>query len=150
MLDSMIRNPRPTRAEASDVANAIYDGTSAIMLSGETAVGKYPVETLEMMGKIADQAENNIDYWQRFSTAQFDMAASVTNAISHATCTTALDLKAAAIVTVTQDGAHGANGLPLPARLPHHRHDRIAPRTAAAVTFLGRGALPCQGGLLDR
>lgn len=104
MLDSMIRYPRPTRAEASDVANAIYDGTSVIMLSGETAVGKYPLETLEIMCKIAETAENSMDYWKRFATMQFDMMASVTNAISHATCTTALDLSAAAIVTVTQSG----------------------------------------------
>lgn len=104
MLDSMIRNPRPTRAEASDVANAIYDGTSVIMLSGETAAGKYPVETLEMMDKIAQKAEMSMDYWKRFSTMQYDMTPSVTNAISHATCTTALDLKASAIITVTETG----------------------------------------------
>ncbi len=104
MLDSMIRNPRPTRAEASDVANAIYDGTSVIMLSGETAIGKYPLETLEMMGKIAEKAESSIQYWKRFSLAPFDLQISVTNAISHATCTTAMDLNAAAIITVTQSG----------------------------------------------
>ncbi|MCR4435662.1 MAG: pyruvate kinase [Clostridiales bacterium] len=104
MLDSMIRNPRPTRAEASDVANAIYDGTSAIMLSGETAAGKYPVESLETMAKIAEKAENSIDYWKEFSSMKFDMIPSVTNAISHATCTTALDLNASAIITVTQSG----------------------------------------------
>jgi pyruvate kinase len=104
MLDSMIRNPRPTRAEASDVANAIYDGTSVIMLSGETAAGKYPLETLEMMCKIAESAEESMDYWKRFSVKEFDMMTSVTNAISHATCTTALDLSASAIITVTQSG----------------------------------------------
>ena len=104
MLDSMIRNPRPTRAEASDVANAIYDGTSAVMLSGETAAGKYPIETIEMMAKIAEKAESARDYWKGFSSRQYDMALSVTNAISHATCTTAQDLKASAIITVTQTG----------------------------------------------
>ncbi len=104
MLDSMIRNPRPTRAEASDIANAIYDGTSVIMLSGETASGKYPVESLETMVKIAKKAESSIDYWKQFTSMQPDMNASVTNAISHATCTTALDLKASAIITVTQTG----------------------------------------------
>lgn len=104
MLDSMIRNPRPTRAEASDVANAIFDGTSAIMLSGETAAGKYPVESLETMVKVAEKAESSIDYWKVFGNVQFEMMPSVTNAISHATCTTALDLKAAAIITVTQTG----------------------------------------------
>lgn len=104
MLDSMIRNPRPTRAETSDVANAIYDGTSAIMLSGETAAGRYPVESLETMVRVAEKAESSIDYWKKFNTVQFDMAPSVTNAISHATCTTALDLAVSAIITVTQSG----------------------------------------------
>ncbi len=104
MLDSMIRNPRPTRAEVSDVANAILDGTSAIMLSGETAAGKYPVESLIMMDSIARQTEKSIDYWNRFNLLKQDTAASVTNAISHATCTTAMDLKAKAIVAVTMSG----------------------------------------------
>lgn len=104
MLDSMIRNPRPTRAEASDVANAIYDGTSAIMLSGETAAGKYPVETLKTMSKIAEKAESSMDYWKRFANMQYEMLPTITNAISHATCTTAMDLKASAIITVTQSG----------------------------------------------
>lgn len=104
MLDSMIRNPRPTRAEASDVANAIFDGTSGVMLSGETAAGKYPLETIEVMARIAEKAESATDYWKRFTTQQTELNTSVTNAISHATCTTALDLKAAAIITVTQSG----------------------------------------------
>ena len=104
MLDSMIRNPRPTRAEASDIANAIYDGTSTIMLSGETAIGKYPIKSLKIMSKIAEKAEESMDYWKRFTSMQYDLMASVTNAISHATCTTAMDLSAAAIVTVTQSG----------------------------------------------
>ena len=104
MLDSMIRNPCPTRAETSDIANAIYDGTSVIMLSGETAIGKYPIETLEMMAKIARKAEMSIDYWERFSKTQYEVNPSVTNAISHATCTTAQDLKASAIITVTHSG----------------------------------------------
>ncbi len=104
MLDSMIRNPRPTRAEVSDVANAVIDGTSALMLSGETAAGKYPLESLSMMVGIADQAEASIDYWKRFREMKYEMVPSVTNAISHATCTTAMDLKAGAIVTVTHSG----------------------------------------------
>lgn len=104
MLDSMIRNPRPTRAEASDIANAIYDGTSVIMLSGETAAGKYPIESLKMMSKISLEAEKSMDYWKRFTTMQYDLASNVTNAISHATCTTAMDLKAEAIITVTHSG----------------------------------------------
>lgn len=104
MLDSMIRNPRPTRAEVSDVANAIIDGTSAVMLSGETAVGRYPLDSLKMMDSIARQTENSIDYWKYFQTGHYDMVPSVANAISHATCTTAMDLKAAAVVAVTHSG----------------------------------------------
>ncbi len=104
MLDSMIRNPRPTRAETSDIANAIYDGTSAIMLSGETAIGKYPLETFETMAKIARKAEASIDYGDRFQKMQHAFSPNVTNAISHATCTTAQDLKASAIITVTHSG----------------------------------------------
>ena len=105
MLDSMIKNPRPTRAEATDVANAIYDGTSCIMLSGETAAGKYPVEALETMVRIAEKAEANINYVKRFNSRDnSDVAFDVTNAISHATCTTAHDLEAKAIITVTKSG----------------------------------------------
>lgn len=104
MLDSMIRNPRPTRAETTDVANAIYDGTSAIMLSGETAVGKYPVESVRTMSKIAERAEAAIDYEKEFDAEAIDFEKNVTNAISHATCTTAHDLGATAIVTVTRMG----------------------------------------------
>lgn len=104
MLESMIHNPRPTRAEANDIATAIYDGTSAIMLSGETAMGKYPQESLMTMARIAETAENSIDYWQRFSTMRFDLHNNITNAIGHATCTTAMDLKAAAVITFTKSG----------------------------------------------
>lgn len=104
MLDSMIRNPRPTRAEASDIANAIYDGTSAIMLSGETAAGKYPIESVRTMARIAVKAEASIDYWKMFANKNYVNTSSVTNAISHATCTTAEDLQAAAIITVTNTG----------------------------------------------
>ena len=73
MLDSSDQESRPTRAEASDVANAIYDGTSAVMLSGETAAGKYPIETLDMMTKIIEKAESSIDYWNMFESVQFEM-----------------------------------------------------------------------------
>lgn len=104
MLDSMMKNPRPTRAEATDVANAIYDGTSAIMLSGETAAGKYPVEALHTMIKIAERAEQDIDYIKRFFSRDSVTNPDITSAISHATCTTAIDLAAAAIVTVTKTG----------------------------------------------
>lgn len=104
MLDSMIRNPRPTRAEATDVANAIYDGTSAIMLSGETAIGKYPVETVKTMASIAERTENDIDYVKRLARINFDSRMDVTNAISHATCTTAHDLHASAVIALTYSG----------------------------------------------
>lgn len=104
MLDSMIRNPRPTRAEVSDVANAIYDGTSAIMLSGETAMGKYPVESVKTMASIAERTENDIDYIHRLKQMDFTSGFDVTNAISHATCTTAHDLGAAAIIALTYSG----------------------------------------------
>jgi len=104
MLDSMMVHPRPTRAEATDVANAIYDGTSAIMLSGETAAGHYPVEALKTMVRIAISTEKDINYTARFKQRQTMSNPDITNAISHATCTTASDLNAAAIVTVSQSG----------------------------------------------
>ncbi len=104
MLDSMIVNPRPTRAEATDVANAIYDGTSAIMLSGETAAGKYPVQAVETMARIAERTEQDIDYIDRFRKHHLNGSPDVTSAISHATCTTAHDLGAVAILTVSKTG----------------------------------------------
>lgn len=104
MLDSMIRNPRPTRAEASDVANAIYDGTTAIMLSGETAMGKYPLDALKAMNDIALSTEADINYVRRFRRMEECGQVNITNAISHATCTTAHDLNAKAILTVTNSG----------------------------------------------
>ena len=99
MLDSMMKHPRPTRAEATDVANAIYDGTSAIMLSGETAAGMYPIEALKTMVRIAVRTEQDINYLQRFKMRKTMSNPDVTNAISHATCT-----MAAAIITVTKSG----------------------------------------------
>lgn len=105
MLDSMIKNPRPTRAEISDVANAIYDGTGAIMLSGETAAGKYPVEAVTMMAKIAERTEKDIDYKKRFTHMCSKEHATVREAISHATVMTAHDLNAEAIVSVTMSGS---------------------------------------------
>ena len=101
MLDSMMVNPRPTRAEISDVANAIYDGTSAIMLSGETAAGDYPVEALKTMSAIAERTENEEHYRaQRHAEIQI----SVSDATAHAACLTAKDVNAAAIVTVSESG----------------------------------------------
>lgn len=104
MLDSMMKHPRPTRAEATDVANAIYDETSAIMLSGETAAGMYPIEALQTMVRIAVRTEQDINYVQRFKQREVMSNPDVTNAISHATCTMAGDLNAAAIITVSKSG----------------------------------------------
>ena len=103
MLESMISNPRPTRAEISDVANAVYDGTSAIMLSGETAAGKYPILALQTMAKIAETTECNINYKKRFHTSDFQIKNSV-DAISHSTCGVSIDLEAKAIVACSLSG----------------------------------------------
>ena len=104
MLDSMIRNPRPTRAEVSDVANAVYDGTSCVMLSGETASGAYPLEALATMARVAAETENAIHYWKRFRKRQFPAMSSLDDAITHSACLTAMDLQAKAIVTPTHTG----------------------------------------------
>ncbi len=103
MLESMISNPRPTRAEISDVANAVYDGTSAIMLSGESAAGKYPVESIRIMGEIAEETERHIDYSKRFRQQEYKISNKV-DAISHAACTMAIDLNAKAIVVTSISG----------------------------------------------
>ena len=103
MLDSMMRNPRPTRAEVTDVANAIYDGTDAIMLSGETAAGKYPVEAVKTMATIAKRTEETLDYDNLLENNSIKNE-TVTDAISHATCTTAVNLNASAIITSTSSG----------------------------------------------
>ena len=107
MLESMISNPRPTRAEITDVANAIYDGTSAIMLSGESAVGKHPVEVVQTMDRIARTTEEDINYVKRFHRLESDSRSGLTDtttAIGHATVTTANDLAASAIIAVTKSG----------------------------------------------
>lgn len=104
MLDSMQRNPRPTRAEASDVANAIFDGTDAIMLSGETAAGKYPVESVETMNRIAVRAEQELNYREILYAQAQQKQATITDAISQAVSNAALELDAAAIITATESG----------------------------------------------
>ena len=103
MLESMIQNPRPTRAEISDVANAVYDGTSAIMLSGETAMGKYPVLTVKTMSRIAEATETKIDYAKRFRNSEFKIRSTL-DAISHATCSVAIDVGAELMVICTRSG----------------------------------------------
>ncbi len=103
MLESMINNPRPTRAEISDIANAVYDGTSAIMLSGETAAGKYPVEAVATMAKIAETTESGINYKKRFYNSEFEIR-NMVDAISHSTCGMAIDIGAKAVVACSLSG----------------------------------------------
>ncbi len=103
MLESMINNPRPTRAEISDVANAVYDGTSAIMLSGETAAGKYPVQAVTTMAKIAETTESGINYKKRFYTSEFEIR-NMVDAISHSTCGMSIDINAKAVVACSLSG----------------------------------------------
>ncbi|MGE5550708.1 MAG: pyruvate kinase [Bacteroidota bacterium] len=105
MLESMVRNPRPTRAEVTDVANAIVDGTDAIMLSAETAVGKFPIAAVAMMERIARRTESALHYETILARMRVGPSPTVADAISHATCQTALDLDLAAIITATQSGS---------------------------------------------
>ena len=103
MLESMIQNPRPTRAEISDVANAVYDGTSAVMLSGESAAGKYPIEAVRNMAQICEYTEQHISYKDRFLTTEFRIK-NILDAISHATCAMSIDVDAKAIVVCSVTG----------------------------------------------
>ena len=103
MLESMIQNPRPTRAEITDVANAVYDGTSCVMLSGESAAGNYPVEAVKVMAEIAEFTEHHNDYKQRFLSTEYVGKNNLDN-ISHAVCSMAMDLNAKAIVVCSVSG----------------------------------------------
>ena len=103
MLESMIQNPRPTRAEISDVANAVYDGSSAVMLSGETAAGKYPVQAIKTMAEVAEFTENRIDYKHQFQQQEFKIHSNL-DAVSHATCAMAIDVDAKCIVVCSMTG----------------------------------------------
>jgi len=103
MLESMIQNPRPTRAEISDVANAVYDGTSCVMLSGESAAGRYPVEAVKAMAQIAEYTEHHTDYKQRFLSTEY-VGKDNLDSISHAVCSIALDVNAKAIVVCSVSG----------------------------------------------
>lgn len=144
MLDSMIRNPRPTRAEASDVANAILDGTDAIMLSGETAVGKYPLEALKTMEHIAREVEQATitGAWQPPDHIP-DGAHSVTDAVSHATCGTAYDLRAEAIIAST---ASGATARTIAKYRPHMKVIGVTPhRKTQRQLMLSWGVIPLLG-----
>lgn len=147
MLDSMIRNPRPTRAEVSDVANAVFDGTSCVMLSGETASGKYPVEALETMVNIALATEQDIDYWKRFRNRPFSHNSTITDAISHTSCLTAMDLEASAILAPTQSGytarmiSRFRPGCPVVALTTEERI-----RRQLAISW---GVVPCLTGTVD-
>ncbi len=105
MLESMVRNPRPTRAEVTDVANAIFDGTDAVMLSEETALGKYPLKSIRIMNKIAIQTEESLDYEKILQQRALSVKATVPDAVSNATCQIAHDLKAAAILIFTLSGS---------------------------------------------
>ena len=127
MLDSMIRNPRPTRAEVSDVANAIFEGASCVMLSGETASGDHPFEALRTMTETIEAAESSLLPWDRFRSSRFFGNDDVDEAITHACCTTAMDLAAGAILTMTRSGhtarmiARFRPGCPIVALTPDER-----------------------------
>ena len=138
MLDSMMENPRPTRAEITDVANAIYDGTSAIMLSGETAAGRYPVESVKTMDAIARRTESDINHVKRMAQmAGGRNRLSVAAATAHAACTTAQEIGADAILTVSQRGTTARLVSRFHPGTPHHRLPAGSAGPAADGSVLG-------------
>ena len=141
MLDSMMKNPRPTRAEATDVANAIYDGTTGIMLSGESANGSYPLEAVQTMVRIAERTEQDIDYTGRMRKAEGKLLKNdITSSISHATCTIAADLNAAAIIPVSSVRLYFRNGCAFQTQLPDHRMHHKPSGMASDEPSVGRTA----------
>ncbi len=139
MLDSMIHNARPTRAEISDVANAVYDGTSAVMLSGETAAGKYPVKTVQTMAEIVEETEKHIDYETLFRKEEFQIK-NMVDAISHATCCMACDIGAKDDRGQLALRRDGPDGLALPRADRYCRHGDERARVVPARALLGRPA----------
>ena len=123
MLDSMMRNPRPTRAEVTDVANAVYDGTDAVMLSGETAQGKYPLEALEMMVHIVENTEEHLDYDILLEKAQEHRRKGISSAIGYSSVATAMNLNAKCIITPTLSGSYCKSSFKIQTESGYYRGD---------------------------
>ena len=149
MLESMITSPTPTRAEANDVTNAIFDGTDAVMLSAETATGRYPVEAIRFLTRCARISEQNLDYDAILAAGLRHRRQVVTDSISYACCATAADLDAAAIITATSSGSTAQDGRPAPAQGPDHRRQPATGNDPPAPTGPGGGAAVLRFGVDD-